>query len=49
MKYIVNGILLILWILVTFLLAITLIGIVVIAEEDTGWGDMGRKLVNNLS
>jgi uncharacterized membrane protein len=49
MKYIVNGFLLSIWMIITLLLTISLIGLIVIVDsENEGWLKIGKTLLNNL-
>lgn len=54
MKYFVNGILLLIWFLITVGLVITLVGILFMAviideNENPYWFEFGKKLLNNIS
>jgi len=46
MKYLVNGVLLIIYWVITLILVVTLIGLFVVSETE--WLDIGGYLVNNL-
>jgi len=49
MKYFVNGILLLIWILFTVILALSMIGMLFVMIDDTDtWMNMGKTLVENL-
>lgn len=45
MKYFAAALLLIVWMAATFLLAITIIGIIVIVDEDSAWMKFPEKLL----
>jgi hypothetical protein len=50
MKYFVNGILLLIWLIFTVILAISMIGMlfVMIIDDTDTWMNMGKTLVENL-
>lgn len=49
MKYVVNGFLLMVWMIITLLLVISLFGLLIIHDsENGGWLKIGKTLLNNL-
>lgn len=48
MKQIVILTLMLIWIIGTIILAVSLIGMIVILDEDTGWIDIPRMLISKL-
>jgi hypothetical protein len=49
MKYFVNGVLLLIWIIFTVILALSMIGMLFVMIDDTDtWMNMGKTLVENL-
>jgi len=49
MKYFVNGILLLIWMLFTVILVLSVIGIIFVIDDDTDtWMNMSKTLVENL-
>ena len=54
MKYLVNGILLLIWLLLTVILTLTIVGILFAAvildqNADPYWFEFGKKLLDNIS
>jgi len=49
MKYFVNGILLLIWMLFTVILALSVIGIIFVIDDGTDtWMNISKTLVENL-
>lgn len=46
MKYLVVGLLMILWMIATVALVITFIGIIVLVDEDIEWGKLPQRLLS---
>jgi uncharacterized membrane protein len=54
MKYFINGLLLLVWLLLTVILTLSIVGILfaaVILDEnaDSYWFELGKKLLSNIS
>lgn len=48
-KQIISAILLVFWMVITLLLVISIIGTIVVFDDETGWSDIPKSLISNFN